>query len=319
MSFTAEELMTMQDEAEKELADSLDVVTKIDASVKEDIKVDDKKEGEDDKAKGEEGKDTSDAKGDVDTKKEEVKKEEVKVDSKKEELQDDEEVRELRTITRSQKAELDKITKEYERLNKLLESKGLVDEDDKKLRSDEENAARVSYEKRLGYLGDMLEIMKVNPRYEDVETVVSQRHFDDMITALAKYHVSQKGGDITQVMSEVEREIWSLANPYSYMYAMVKKYHPDYVKSEDEPVAKQKDEKVDKKESVDEKKSDEKKEDVKEDKKPKEQAMSLQDLPGGGGKDGGGWTSAKIDAMDEDELSKVPKDIYEKYLKNDLP
>jgi hypothetical protein len=319
MAFTAEELMTMQDEAEKELADSLEVDPKIDASVKEDTKVDDKKEGEDGKAKGEEGKDTSDAKGDVDTKKEEVKKEEVKVDSKKEELQDDEEVRELRTITRSQKAELDKITKEYERLNKLLESKGLVDEDDKKLRSDEENAARVSYEKRLGYLGDMLEIMKVNPRYEDVETVVSQRHFDDMITALAKYHVSQKGGDITQVMSEVEREIWSLANPYSYMYAMVKKYHPDYVKSEDEPVAKQKDEKVDDKKSVDEKKSEEKKEDVKEDKKPKEQAMSLQDLPGGGGKDGGGWTSAKIDAMDEDELSKVPKDIYEKYLKNDLP
>jgi hypothetical protein len=315
MSFTAEELMTMQDEAEQELANSLEVAPKIDDSNKEEVKVDDLKKEGDDGNKKEEGGKEGDLKEGGDSKKEEGEvKAEVKPAEKKEEIQDDEEVRELRTVTRAQKVELDKITKEYERLNKLLESKGLVDEDDKKLRSDEEIAARASYEKRLGYLGDMLEVMKVNPKFEDVEVVVSQRHFDDMVVALAKYHVSQKGGDATQVMSEVEREIWSLANPYKYMYDMIKKYHPDYVQVE-EPVAKQKDEKAEGKQSVDEKKS----EDKKEDKKPKDQAMSLQDLPGGSGKDGGGWTSAKIDGMDEEELSKVPKDIYEKYLKNDLP
>ena len=47
--------------------------------------------------------------------------------------------------------------------------------------------------------------------------------------------------------------------------------------------------------------------------------MSLQDLPGGGSKDGGGWTTAKIDAMDESDLVKVPAEIYSKYMRGELP
>jgi hypothetical protein len=36
---------------------------------------------------------------------------------------------------------------------------------------------------------------------------------------------------------------------------------------------------------------------------------------GTGGTGGAGWTAAKIDAMPEDELHTVPKDIYDKYLR----
>jgi hypothetical protein len=318
MSFTAEELMTMQDEAERELAASLEVGTKVEDSAKEsEVKEGDDKGGE---AKSEEGKE-GDSKEGGDPKKEEgeVKKDEpVKPEEKKEAIQDDEEVRELREIARAQKAELNKVTSEYERLNKILKDKGLIDEDDEKSRKDQEDVARVNYERRLSTLGDMLEVMKVNPRYEDIETVVSQRNFDDMITALAKYHVSQKGGDFTQTMTEVEREIWSLPNPYKYMYDLVKKYHPAYTEQEEKPKAKVDIEKIDLKAALKDAKIEDKPEKADE-KKPKEQAMSLQDLPGGSGKDGGGWTSAKIDNMDEEDLTKVPRDIYERYLKNDLP
>jgi len=313
MSFTTEELLAMQDEAEREAGISPEVDNKVDESVKDDVKVGIGKEGEDgSKEEGKDGKDLGANKEEGGIKEEKEVKPEVKPEVKKEEIKDDEEVRELREIARAQKVELNKVMSEYERLNKILKDKGLVDEDDEKTRKDQEDVNRINYEKRLSTLGDMLEVMKVNPKYEDVEVVVSQRHFDDMVTALAKYHVSQKGGDFTQVMTEVEREIWSLPNPYKYMYDMVKKYHPTFTESEEKPVVKDKvnvDLKVDLK--PDEKKPDEK--------KPKEQAMSLQDLPGGSGKDGGGWTSAKIDGMDEDELMKVPKDIYEKYLKGDLP
>mgnify|MGYP001392307425 FL=1 len=74
----------------------------------------------------------------------------------------------------------------------------------------------------------MLESMKNNPKYKDVEEVVSQKHFDEMITALSMYHISQTGGDVQEIAHKIEREIWMLPNPYEYMYELIKKYHPEY-------------------------------------------------------------------------------------------
>lgn len=321
MAFTAEDLMAMQKEAEAVHAASLgsDKGDKSEQQSKEQDqsqggKQDDAKkdDGAEDKSVKKEGVEGGEAKAKEDEKGAVAGKEggEKEKGKEKEVIEDDEEVRELREITRAQKAELDKVTKEYERLTKILKDKGLIDEDDEKAKQEQEQFAKVNYEKRLSALSDILEVMKVNPKYEDVDDVVSQRHFDDMVAALTKYYVSQQGGNPQQVSIEIEREIWSLANPYKYMYEMIKKYHPEYATQKEDPKKKEEEDKG--KESVAKEKVEAT---VKE---FKEQAMSLQDLPGGSGKDGGGWTSAKIDGMDEEELSKVPKDIYEKYLKGTL-
>jgi len=310
MAFTAEELMLMQEEAEREHQASLEVsegkasgadsTTKETSGEEKDETSADKKEED---AKGGEAKAKEDEKGAAGGEQGGKKKEEDEV------VQDNEEVRELREISRSQKLELDRMTREYERLNKILKDKGLIDEEDENVRKAQEDAARANYERRVSTLNDMLEIMKVNPKYEDIEDVVSQRNFDDMVTALSKYYVSQKGGDVQSIMTEIEREIWSLPNPYKYMYDMIKKYHPSYsAKKEEKTIL------DDVKKALE---KGEKKEGGKE--KVKEQAMSLQDLPGGGSKDGGGWTAAKIDAMDESDLVKVPAEIYSKYMRGELP
>jgi hypothetical protein len=46
---------------------------------------------------------------------------------------------------------------------------------------------------------------------------------------------------------------------------------------------------------------------------------SVQGVHGGtGSADLTGWTAAKIDGLPEDELTSVPKDVYAKYLRNEL-
>jgi len=324
MPFTEEELMQMQEEVEREAGASPDGLEK-DSVGKEGAdgakKEGEVKEGEEGaKKEGEEGKEkeVKEDGGKVEGEKGKEKEPGSKdgEEGKKEVIEDDEEVRELRELTRSQKIQLDRVQREYERVNKLLKEKGLIDEDDEKARKDADDTARAVYDQRVAVLGDMLEVMKVNPKYEDVEEVVSQRNFDDMVTAMAKFHVSKNGGDLSEVMTEVEREIWALPNPYKYMYDMVKKFHPAYVQPKEKAsIIKEVQEALGQKPDSDGKGKESEKGKVEtKGAKIKDQVPSLQDLPGAGGKDGGGWTSARIDAMDEEDLHTVPRDIYEKYL-----
>ncbi|HOD98020.1 MAG TPA: hypothetical protein PLU95_10585 [Syntrophales bacterium] len=91
---------------------------------------------------------------------------------------------------------------------------------------------KAKYEQRLLELDGILTAMKGAPEFEDVEEVVSQEHFDDMVTALAMFHVSENGGDIEETSRRMEYEIWNLPNPYLYMYEMIKKFHPRYAGAE---------------------------------------------------------------------------------------
>lgn len=309
MPFTAAELMQMQDEVELEQRTSL--------GIENDAAPATEKPADSDAVSKEDGGKESEADGSAKTK--EVKEgtstgektsetKEAKEEVKEDDSYDEEELRILRETARAQKAELSRVTKEHERLNKILKEKGLIDGEDEKETKEQEELAQLEYAKRVSLLNNILEVMRVNPKYEDIDDVVSQRHFDDMVSALARYHVSQHGGKVADVESEVEREIWSLSNPYKYMYDMIKKYHPGYAEKPStakagEPAAAAK-----KEDTV-----------ANETRNFKEQILSLQDLPGGGSKDGGGWTAAKIDAMEELELSKVPAEIYAKYMRGELP
>ena len=96
----------------------------------------------------------------------------------------------------------------------------------------------------------------------------------------------------------MESEIWQEVNPYKKIYELVKRYHPRYAKADEVG----KDDAAKKKE-----------------KKPVDTTPSAANIgSGGSGAGSGGWTAAKIDALDEDELSTVPRDIYDKYLANQL-
>ena len=214
----------------------------------------------------------------------------------------DEEIRNLRQISRDQKRELDKVTQALERTNKLLKEANLIPpEEEEKNKAIEEFRAR-----REEQLENLLEIMRVSDRYGDVDEVVSQEHFDDMVEAMARAYIAEHGGKLEDVIKGVEAEIWATRNPYKLMYDNIKRYHPDYRtastdKSEEGKVA-GKDGKGRTREGLDAKKI----------------ASSIHELGGGSSSGDGGWTAAKIDELDELELDQVPKDIYDKYLKGEL-
>lgn len=151
---------------------------------------------------------------------------------------------------------------------------------------------------------DMLELMKINPKFEDVETVCSKNNLNDVIETLAQAHVSKEGGDLVETMMAIEVDIWSNRNPYSFMYGLIKDVHPQYAKP-----------------AVDDKAGDAQ-DTTPKDKKPKAPAkapLSAVDLSrGGGNKNTGEWTAEKIDNLPETELINVPKDVYAAYMRGDL-
>lgn len=220
---------------------------------------------------------------------------EEKVEDKKEETPppDDSELIELRQIARDQKRQLDTLSRANEEINKKLQEANIIAPED----VEKQKEAQSLLVKRNEQLEDILEIMRINPKFEDIDQVVSQSHFDDMVEAMAKVVVDRQGGKLDEVIKGIEGEIWSMRNPYKFMYEQIKKFHPKFRKAE-VPV---------------------KKEEKKEDLEAVKIASSLQDIPAGGSSgSSSGWTAAKIDAMSEEDLDKVPSDVYQKYLKNQL-
>jgi hypothetical protein len=220
---------------------------------------------------------------------------EKEVEVKKEDAlsPDDSELIELRQIARDQKRQLDTLSRANEEINKKLQEANIIAPED----IEKQKEAQSLLVRRNEQLEDILEIMRVNPKFEDVDQVVSQTHFDDMVEAMAKVVVDKQGGKLDEVIKGIEGEIWSMRNPYKFMYEQIKKFHPKFKQVEAPP----------------------KKEEKKEDLTAVKIASSLQDIPAGGSSgSSSGWTAAKIDAMSEEELDKVPADVYQKYLKNQL-
>lgn len=230
------------------------------------------------------------------------------------------EERNLRALAREQKRELDRQNLELEKMRRQMEKAGLVDEEDKKAEALEQAKAKEAYETRMTALTNVLETMKVNPKYEDVETVVSQDHFDDLVQAMAKAHVAENGGSQGDVAQKIETWIWSLPNPYEYAYQRIKTYHPAFRKAtlpaqtEEEKAAAEKAAKELAEKEAAEKAAEEAK---KKEKKLPEIPPSINAAQGASS-GGGGWTAAMIEALEEEDLPTVPKDVYSKYLNGDL-
>jgi hypothetical protein len=150
-------------------------------------------------------------------------------------------------------------------------------------------------ETRAGELTQLLEVMELNPKYEDVKVVCSRRNFDDILEMAAVDVAQSKGISETTAALLLEREVWANANPYKYMYDLVKGYHPKYqgrVQEEAAVVTKRK--------------------------VAADAPVSVSGIAGGDAGITSGWTSSKIDALAETDLGKVPPDVYEKYLQGTL-
>ena len=203
------------------------------------------------------------------------------------------EIASLRQMVRAQRLQMKDLEVQMKKQNDALVEGDLLTDDSA---TDEEKAAT---EQRSEMLDQMVELMELTPKLEDVKYVCSQSNFNDVTDMLAKAYVAEHGGDADDVAGEIASTVWAKPNPYKEMYKLVKDYHPDFAK----------------------KKSESKSEDVLEKaKKGKEKAApSLSNMPSGGGKSGGsGWTSQRIDQLTEDELTKVPSDVYDKYMLGEL-
>jgi len=217
--------------------------------------------------------------------------------SKEEEVTAAEELAELRQIAREQKKQLDRLSGDLTAAQEALKKAELLPQDDPEAAKKAEEYQAL----RAGNLETILEIMELNPKFEDVREVVSQKHFDDVVDAMAQYIVQEEGGKLSDKVNAVETAIWGMTNPYKYMYDKIKQFHPDYKAAPKAASAKPA--------GTKESKADEKE-------LPKIPG-SIHNIPGGSS-GSGGWTSAMIDALEEMELGKVPKDVYDKYLKNEL-
>jgi hypothetical protein len=150
---------------------------------------------------------------------------------------------------------------------------------------------------QLELLADQMAEMQ---KYSDIYEVCSKQNVGEVVEAAAKIIQQEHGGDVNEIMLELEVDVWSRPNPYKYLYGLIKEHHPKYVESE---------KKAPKKES---KPSVEKA-------LGKKSASSIQDMGGSGDKvSRNTWTADKIDKLPEDELSKVPDNVYEKYLAGEL-
>jgi len=154
----------------------------------------------------------------------------------------------------------------------------------------------------------MLEVMEGSEQYKDVHEVCSQEHFDDIFDSVATAIAEKNNKDYGEALREVQLSVWSKANPYKYMYKAIKDYHPAYQEAEE-------------KGDAGKGKKDDKENQAEIDKRKKTAANapdSVADLGDGDAGNVSGWTEARISALPEDELGKVPPDIYKKYMRNEL-
>jgi len=204
------------------------------------------------------------------------------------------EVKELRQMLRESKREMSAMKAQLSR----TAQKPVLNEDGDEIPPElsriellQNEIGRLGAEKSA-VLDVLVETMEMSPKYEDVRQVCTRAHFDDLFETAAVAVAKDSGKSYDEALLEVELSVWKMTNPYKYMYGMIKQHHPKFAAKPVQPAVQQKT-------AV----------------KPAPPApSSLSGMGGGDGDIKSGWTSSRIDSMDIDELDKVPKDIYDKYL-----
>jgi len=220
----------------------------------------------------------------------------------------------LRVQSRASKISEQKLTRIGKRAAKAGED-GFEETDPDK---EEEVSGLETLQNNLNAIGEargdmfelMLDNMELREASSDARQVCTQNNFSDVFDVIARHQTEQSGGDFDENLLKVELQVWSMKNPYKYMYGVIKEYHPDYAKpeertTEDDPAAVlKKDKEADSA--------------VKKKAKKVDAPGSIANMGGGDVDSKGGWTAARIDALPEDKLNTVPEAVYEKYLADEL-
>ena len=224
------------------------------------------------------------------------------------------EVKDLRQMVRTSKRELTITQAKLERLgdkSTRVETRDEDDDDDedegevknKRKEKEESLSAVEELQQGIAHIGAtkgatldiLLETMEQSPKYEDIREVCSRGNFDDIFEVIATEATKDGNSNFDEVLLEVELNVWNKSNPYKYMYNLIKKYHPGYAKKEGTAGP------------------GDKKKDITKVKAP----GTIADK-GGDSNLKSGWTAKRIDDLPEDELHTVPKEIYAKYMKDEL-
>jgi hypothetical protein len=154
-------------------------------------------------------------------------------------------------------------------------------------------------------LETLAETMAMNPAYADLAIVVSKDNFAHIVDEVAAGIAAEHKIPLAEAQLRTEIAIWSKPNPYKYMYDVIKKYHPTYANAPAAAAA------GDGKESPAQAAA----------KAKTPQAAkapnTIVDVPSAD-TNLGGWTAARIDALDELKLSTVPQNVYEAYMNGTL-
>lgn len=194
----------------------------------------------------------------------------------------------LRSLLREQARQIKALNDKLEAATKELQGKGIIDE------PEIDAAVTQRNEIRAMHLETLAETMRLSPKYEDLDSVVSQSRADDIIDAYADAYAKDKGGNAEDYRQMVAAQIWKMPNPYKFLYEKIKEVHPDF-KTQVAPTPP-----------------------PAQAPKPHVAPPSVSTIPASSPTTASGWTSARIDAMSEEELNTVPADVYKKYLENDL-
>ena len=225
------------------------------------------------------------------------KEEKPEVDTK------DEEIRDLRQILRESKKQMSLLQAQVQRADK--KATAALDEDDETFKDDKTPIEQLSEAinavgaERGAQLDLLAETMSEMTKYTDIYDVCNKEYFGDMFEAIGQEIAQREGLPVDQATLKAELSIWTMSNPYKYMYNLIKEHHPKFAKKEETKET----------DGV-----------VKPGEKTSKAAEAPASIAGMGGSDTSktGWTAAKIDALPEDELDKVPADIYKKYMLNNL-
>lgn len=215
----------------------------------------------------------------------------------------DNELELMKRSSREQSGKIDQLLADNETLRKTLTDNNLIE-----IPENVEVPADPVQQMRDMQVSGYAETMRLSEKYSDIDEVVSQDKVDQILSAAAMNLVQTQGMSAQEAQEKINDYVWNQqTNPYKYLYETVKKYHPAY-KEPEVPA-----------ETEEAKALRLKKEaDAKDPTKQQPVAPSITGVPGGGEGDKGGWTAAIIDALDESDIHKVPKAVYDKYMANEL-
>jgi hypothetical protein len=237
---------------------------------------------------------------------------EKETEKKADDLKDFNDPGELRQMLRESRRREALMTEKLDRLEKTIQKKGKEEDFDFEEPEDkkEELGELEQIEQGLNQINQtngksldiLYETMVESDRYPDLEQACSQKVFEDMFEMMGNAIARDRGIDPHLATMRTKISVWSMANPYKFMYNAVKQYHPDFKDKE-------------------EKKAEEKpaKPEPKTAKETPKVPTSIASMGGSDTKDTG-WTAKKIDAIPDDELSDadIPEPVYEAYLRGEL-